>query len=272
MPKNDSRLGRGLSAIFGDINNSEDKIDNISVDLIVKNKNQPRSKFDKKSLKELAESIKEKGVLQPILVRAQGEKYEIIAGERRFLAAKMANLEYIPAIVKELGDEESAEIALIENLQRENLNPVEEALAYKGLMDKFGYTQETLAKKVGKERTTISNTIRLLSLPDEIIEMLKNGDLSAGHARAILSLSDNSSRLEMAKKIKSKKMSVRDAEKAAKKENGTDSNNLHKYEEKLRKILNDSKVKIALKKGMGKIEIRFKSEEELNKIFERLGL
>jgi len=184
----------------------------------------------------------------------------------------MAKLEYIPAIVKEISDKESAEIALIENLQRENLDPIEEALAYRGLMDKFGYTQETLAKKVGKERTTISNAVRLLSLPVEIIEMLKNGDISAGHARALLALSDNSSRLEMAKNIKSKKMSVRETEKAVKKSSDSENNNLHKYEEKLRKILDEFKVKIVLQKGIGKIEIRFKSEEELNKIFERLGL
>ncbi len=270
MPKKDLRLGRGLSAIFGDINDEEKKIENISIDLIVKNKNQPRSSFDEKGLRELADSIKEKGILQPLLVRQRGENYEIIAGERRFLAAKMAQLTYIPAIIKDISDEESAEIALIENLQRENLNPVEEALAYKGLMEKFNYTQEEVSKKVGKDRATVANSIRLLNLPKEILEMLKMGDISAGHARALLSLEDSSKQLEMAQKIKSKKMSVRDTENSVKAKKKKDMDEYKEYEEKLRNIFGN--VKISSKKSKGKIEIRFNNKEELNFIFERLGL
>ena len=270
MPNDDSRLGRGLSAIFGDIDNEEDKIENISLDLIVKNKNQPRSSFDEKSLYELTKSIKEKGVLQPILVREQGEKYEIIAGERRFLAAKMAQMTYIPAIIKDINDKESAEIALIENLQRENLNPVEEALAYKGLMEKFGYTQEEVAKKVGKDRATVSNAIRLLSLPKEITNMLKNGDISAGHARALLALQDKDSQKELAKLIKNKKISVRETEERVRNAKSSVEYKYSQYEEKLKAIFKNAKIKVKNKKGI--IEIHFNNEDELQSIFKRWSL
>ncbi len=268
MPEKNSRLGRGLSALFGDINENESKIENISIDLIVKNKNQPRNSFDEKSLRELAESIKEKGILQPILVREKGEKYEIIAGERRFLAAKMAQMTYVPAIIKNFSDKESAEIALIENLQRENLNPIEEAVAYKRLMEKFGYTQEEVAKKVGKERATISNTLRLLNLPNEIIDMLKKGEISAGHARALLSLDNKKDQIELAKTVKEKKISVRKTEEKIR--NQQSFMEYAHYEEKLRKFFEKAKIKVKNKTGI--IEIRFKDEEELKSILQRWGL
>ncbi len=270
MPKNDTRLGRGLSAIFGDLENidGEDRIESVSLDLIVKNRFQPRSEFDKDDLTQLAESIKQNGVIQPILLRQIDDKYEIIAGERRFLAAKLANLKSIPAIIKNITDQESAEIALIENLQRKDLNPVEEAFAYKNLMEKFGYTQEEVAKRVSKDRATISNTLRLLNLPDKILDMLKNGDISAGHARALLSLKEEKEQLSLANEIKEKKLSVRDAESSAK--NNIDMNKFKQYEEKLKTAF--SKSKIRYKNNKGKIEIEFKNEEELNSILERIGI
>jgi ParB family chromosome partitioning protein len=270
MPKNDSRLGRGLSAIFGDIENIEDesKIETISLELITKNPYQPREEFDTEALSELAESIKEKGVIQPILVRMVEDKYEIIAGERRYLAAKMANLKSIPAVVRNVSDKESAEIALIENLQRKDLNPIEEAFAYKNLMEKFLYTQEDVAKKVGKDRATVANTLRLLNLPKEVIEMLKKNEISAGHARAILSLKDEISQKELAKNIKEKKISVREAEEKAKQ--NKDIYEYKKYEKKLKSIFDKASIKH--KKNKGIIEIEFKDENELNNILERIGL
>ncbi len=270
MPKNDSRLGRGLSAIFGDIENIEDesKIETISLDLIVKNPYQPREEFNKKELEELSESIKEKGVIQPILVRQVEDKYEIIAGERRFLAAKMAGLNSIPAIVRNISDRESAEIALIENLQRKDLNPIEEAFAYKNLIEKFNYTQEEVAKNISKDRATVSNTLRLLNLPKEIIDMLKKGEITAGHARAILSLKDEDLQKSLASEIKEKKLSVRDAE--AKAKNIGSMPEYKQYEEKLKTVFENAKIRY--KNNKGKIEITFKDEEELNYILERIGL
>ncbi len=268
MPKGESRLGRGLSALFGDdIDGKEERVENISLDLIIRNENQPRMRFDKKSLSELSESIKEKGVIQPILLREKGDKYEIIAGERRFLAAKMANLSSIPAIIRNMEDYESAELALVENLQRENLNPIEEALAYKKLMDKFKYTQSDIAKKIGKDRATVANTLRLLNLPKEIVDMIEKNEITAGHARAILSAKDGQSQIELAKKIKSKKMSVRDAEIEAKKSSKT---TYIEYENRLKSIFKNARIKT--KKGKGIIEIEFKGEDELNLILKRLGL
>lgn len=270
MHKNSSRLGKGLSAIFGDIENIEDesRIENISLELIARNPYQPRESFDKESLNELAESIKEKGVIQPIIVRQKEDRYEIVAGERRFMAAKLAGLSYMPVIVKNITDQESAEIALIENIQREDLNPIEEAFAYKNLMEKFSYTQDDVARRVGKERTTISNTLRLLNLPDEIIEMIKNREITAGHARAILSLKDIESQKELAKNIKDKKMSVRDAEEEAK--SRRDISAYRQYEEKLKMFFNSAKIRY--RNNRGKIEINFKDENELNTILKRMGL
>ncbi len=270
MPKKDTHLGKGLSAIFGDVKDieNEDRVETISIDLIVRNPYQPRIAFDEDSLDELAESIKEKGVIQPILVRQKGDVYELIVGERRLIAAKRAGLSVIPAIVRDVSDSESAELALVENLQRRDLNPIEEALAYKRLIKEFGYSQEELAKRVGKDRATVANTIRLLNLPDEIIEMLKKGEISPGHARAILSLKDTSSQVELARKVKKEKLSVRDTEREASLKK--DEVELNAYLERLKKLCRD--VKLKYRKGRGKIEIGFDSIEELNHILERMGL
>ncbi len=217
MPKKGG-LGKGLEALFGELDDfeKENRITTIALDLIESNPFQPRENFDEKGIEELAESIKEKGVIQPIIVREHGDKYQIVAGERRFLAAKKAGLSSIPAIIKDITDEESAEIALIENVQRKDLNPIEEALAYKRLIENFHYTQEELAKRIGKDRATIANSLRLLNLPEEIIEKIKRGLITAGHARAILSLKDEGEQKRLAEEIIEKKLSVRESERLAK--------------------------------------------------------
>ena len=200
---------------------------------------QPRKTFDREALEALAESIAEHGVLQPIIVReneAFGGTYEIIAGERRYRAAKIAGLTEIPAVVLSGDDLKVAEVALIENIQREDLNPVEEALGYGALIEKFGLTQEQVAKQVGKSRSAVANMLRLLDLPDAVLEMLKNGDISAGHAKALLALDDDEKMEAMAARIIERGMSVRDAEAAVKKANET------KFEEDEEKVHPQIKV------------------------------
>ena len=267
MPKKGG-LGKGLEAIFGEIENieNEDRVINIAIDLIEKNPYQPRETFDEKSIEELAESIKEKGIIQPIIVREKEDKYQIVAGERRFLAAKRAHLTSIPAIVKNFTDKEAAEIALIENIQRKDLNPIEEALAYKRLIDNFGYTQEEVAKRVGKDRATIANSLRLLKLPDEIIQMLKKGEISQGHARAILALKDEKSQKELAKKIKDKKLTVRETEREVYQNQQIEQ--LKELEEKLKRTLSIP-VKIKVKNNRYSLEIKFNSVKELNEFIGR---
>ncbi len=266
MPKKGG-LGKGLEAIFGELNELEkdNKIIAISLEIIEKNPFQPRESFDDKGIKELAESIKEKGIIQPIIVREHEDKYQIVAGERRFLAAKLAGLKSIPAIVKNISDEESAEIALIENVQRKDLNPIEEALAYKRLIDKFGYTQEELAKKIGKDRATITNSLRLLNLPDEIMEKLKSGLISAGHARAILSLKNEDEQKVLANEIIKRKLSVREAEKAAK----ARVVDIPEEVEALKEKFENMKVKITNKKF--KLEFVFNNLDDLRDFANRIG-
>ncbi len=266
MPKKGG-LGKGLEAIFGELNELEkdNKVIAISLEIIEKNPFQPRENFDDKGIKELAESIKEKGIIQPIIVREHEDKYQIVAGERRFLAAKLAGLKSIPAIVKNISDEESAEIALIENVQRKDLNPIEEALAYRRLIDKFGYTQEELAKKIGKDRVTITNSLRLLNLPGEIIEKLKSGLISAGHARAILSLKNENEQKVLANEIVKRKLSVREAEKAAK----SQVVDMPEEIEALKEKFENMKVKITNKKF--KLEFVFNSLEDLRDFANRVG-
>ncbi|AEA33968.1 ParB/RepB/Spo0J family partition protein [Hippea maritima] len=268
MPKK-TGLGRGIEAIFGDLSvEYEDRISVLELDLIEKSPFQPREEFEQEKLKELAESIKEKGVIQPIIVRESNGKYQIVAGERRFLAAKMAGLSSIPAIVRELSDEEAAEIALIENIQRKDLNPIEEALAYKRLMENFGYTQEELSKRIGKDRATIANTLRLLKLPNEVIEMLKSGQISAGHARALLALKDNKEQVKLAEKIKKEKLSVREAEKAA--YDSKQIEQLKEIEEKL-KTVTSYPAKIRFKNNKYKVEFVLDSLDKLDEFLRRIG-
>ncbi len=260
MPKKGG-LGKGLEAIFGEIDelDKDNRVTTISLELIERNPFQPRDTFDKKAIEELALSIKEKGVIQPIIVREKGDKYQIVAGERRYLAAKEAGLKSIPAIIKNVSDRESAEIALIENIQRKNLNPLEEAKAYKSLMENFGYTQEEVAKKVGKDRATIANSLRLLNLPDEIKEKIKKGVITAGHARAILSLKDTEKQKELAEKIVEKRLSVREVEKLTKR--GENEDEFPEAALELKKVFKIVKLKKSGKRF--KVELLFDSEDEL---------
>lgn len=216
MAKKNSGLGRGLDAIFLDNSlaeesvHSEDRISKLKISLVDPKRDQPRKYFDKEALEQLAESISENGLLQPILVREYGEgRYQIIAGERRFRASKLAGLTEIPAIVLEKDDKNAAQIALIENIQREDLNPLEEALAYKSLAEEYDMTQEELSKQVGKSRSAIANTVRLLDLPDEILTLVASRELSAGHARTLLGVEDKDNMILLAQKAVEEELSVR---------------------------------------------------------------
>ena len=209
------KLGMGMDYLFNDNSVEEEAKGNVMlrISAIEPNKNQPRTNFDENAIITLADSVRQHGVLQPILVRPlESGNYQIVAGERRWRAARMAGLSEIPAVVKELSERETAQIALIENLQREDLNPVEEALGYRGLMDDYGMTQDEAAKVVGKSRSTIANSLRLLELADGVKEMLKNGELSAGHCKAILGIDDEKKQCEAAKEVVSKGLSVRQTE------------------------------------------------------------
>ncbi len=226
MRKKNSGLGRGLDAIF--LDNSLDEttaggeniITILKLSMVDPKSDQPRKYFDKEALEELAESIKENGLLQPILVREYGEgRYQIIAGERRFRASKIAGLEEIPAIILDRDDKKAAEIALIENIQREDLNPIEEAMAFRALAEEYGLTQEELAQRVGKSRSAVANSTRLLDLPEEILEMVANGDISAGHGRTLLGVKNRENMLLLANKTVEFDYSVRQLEEEVKKIN-----------------------------------------------------
>ena len=213
-----SGLGKGLGALMLE-NNTDSMVSTstLSINEIVPNKEQPRKTFDATALAELADSIRQHGVLQPLLVRplANGG-YQLVAGERRWRASRMAELKEVPVIIKELSDTEAMEIAIIENLQREDLNPIEEAEGLQALIDKCGYTQEEVAVSVGKSRPAITNSLRLLKLPQEVRDMAKDGVISAGHARALLAFDNQPMMIECAKQIVPKKLTVRDVEKMAK--------------------------------------------------------
>lgn len=216
MAKKNSGLGRGLDAIFLDNTiaeenvHSEEKISKLKISLVDPKRDQPRKHFDKEALEQLAASINENGLLQPILVREYGEgRYQIIAGERRFRASKIAGLTEIPAIVLERDDRRAAQIALIENIQREDLNPIEEALAYRALAGEYNMTQEELSEKVGKSRSAIANSVRLLDLPDEILTMVASKELSAGHARTLLGVQDKDAMILLAQRTVEEELSVR---------------------------------------------------------------
>lgn len=276
MSKRERGLGRGLDALFSSsssIDYDSEEITKVDINDVIPREDQPRKVFDIESLKELSESIKEHGVLQPVLVRPSGKKYEIIAGERRYRAAKLANLESLPVVIKEVTDNEAMEIALIENLQREDLSIVEEALAYKGMIEDFGYIQEEVAKKVGKSRTHVANTIRILKLPDEVLQMLEDKKITAGHARTLLSINNPQEQIEAAKKIATENISVREAEQKAKKRKITQSKpaEIIDIEDRLQKHFG-TKAEIVPKRKGGSINITYYNQEDLQRILELLGV
>ena len=210
-------LGKGLSAIFLENENESLGSTVLPVSEIEPNRSQPRRDFDEESLRELADSIAAHGVLQPLLVRPLAEGgYQLVAGERRWRASRMAGLFEVPVIVREMTDSEMMQIAMIENLQRENLNPVEEAMGYRMLIDEYHLTQEEISKSVGKSRPVIANSLRILSLPKEILDMVSEGKISAGHARALLGFSDKAEQMRVARSINAKDLTVRDVEKLVK--------------------------------------------------------
>ena len=273
-------LGKGLNALFTEDPAGDNKeIKEVDIYCIQPDKKQPRKIFEKDSLNELSQSIKRNGVLQPILVREDmPDTYTIIAGERRWRASKLAGLKTIPVIVKSLTDIQMVEISLIENLQREDLNPIEEAIAYDRLQKEFNKTQEEISEIVGKSRSTITNSLRLLQLDKDILKYLEEKVISAGHARAILSVEDPSKRISMTKIIVDKNLNVRQAEELAKKLNSSPimEEKLEKrqpevlaLESKLQKQIG-TKVKLSYQKGKGKIVINFYNNDDLDRILEIL--
>ncbi|MDN5301123.1 MAG: ParB family transcriptional regulator, chromosome partitioning protein [Thermoanaerobacteraceae bacterium] len=271
-------LGKGLSALIPMDDKEQENVKDIKISEIRANKNQPRKKFDEEKIRELSDSIKEHGVLQPIIVRKKDGGYELVAGERRWRAAQKAGIEKIPAIIKDLSDADVMEIALIENLQREDLNPLEEAEAYKKLIDEFGMTQEELSKRVGKSRSQIANTVRLLNLDEEIKKLISEEKLTAGHARALLAIEDKKERLKIAKKISESNMSVRETEETVKIKTHEKKKNKNQeinpvfidITEKLQRALG-TRVKVKGTEKRGKIEIEYYSEDELERILETIA-
>ena len=244
------------------------------------NREQPRKNFDEDSLQELAESLKQFGMLQPILVQNRGDYYEIIAGERRWRAAKIAGLKEVPVIVRELTDQEIVEISLIENIQREDLNPIEEAQAYKRLLTEFHLKQDEVAERVSKSRTSVTNSMRLLKLCDEVQKMVVDDMISTGHARALISIEDPEEQYLIAQKIFDEKLSVREVEKLVKdlhkppkppkEENKTLQAIYQEISERLKQSLS-TKVSVSAKQnGAGKIEIEFYNHEDLERLLERI--
>lgn len=266
-------LGRGLDALIPK-ENKEQSVGVLGINEIRPNNLQPRKEFDDGAISELAASIKEKGILQPIVVRQVGGGYEIIAGERRWRAAQRAGITRVPVILKDASDMEALELALIENLQREDLNPIEEANAYHHLIDEFGLTHEEVSAQIGKDRTTITNQIRLLKLPDEAKRALIEGEITAGHARAILSVESLEERMAILKSIRSQNLSVRKTESLIRKISGTRKTSKEPEEENpyVKQIADElkrelsTKVRIIYNKGKGKIEIEYYSDEELERL------
>lgn len=253
----------------------------VKISLIEPNRTQPRKKFDEESLGELAESIKLYGVLQPLIVQKKADHYEIIAGERRWRAAKMAGIAEVPVVIREYDKQQSMEIALIENVQRADLNPIEEAQAYQRLLQEFHLTQEEIASRVSKNRATITNSMRLLKLDERVQDMLADGKLSGGHARALLGLEEKEKQYSVANKIVEEVLSVRDVEKLVKmmnrpeKEkkpvNGPDENLIYRQvEEKLKAIMGTKVIINRKDKNKGRIEIEYYSQEELERLIEMI--
>lgn len=286
-------LGKGLDALLsteGIPEDTKDSVVELKINDISPNEGQPRKDFDEEALRELSDSIKENGVIQPIIVQKKGSGYRIVAGERRWRASRLAGLKVIPAIVRELTDQQTMEQALIENLQREDLNPLEEAYAMQNLLKAHKMSQEQLAKKLGKPRATIANTVRLINIDESLQDFIRNGDLSAGHAKALLSLKDPEDQRKAADVIIAKDMTVRQAEEYVKRyiyamEHPEESSKPKKQldpqfqlsakevEVKLKKSLG-SRVKLKVsdtQTGKGKIVIEYKDYEDLDRLIEVLG-
>ena len=297
MPIKKKGLGKGLDSLIPDnksmksvtsektVESKEDAaaksgVQVMKINEVEPNRDQPRKNFDEDALLELSDSIKQFGVLQPLLVRKRKDYYEIIAGERRWRAAKLAGVKEVPVIEKEYTDQEILEIGLIENIQRENLNPIEEAIAYKRLLEEFNLKQDEVAERVSKSRTAVTNSMRLLKLSDKVQQMIIDDMISTGHARALLAIDDPELQYTLANKIFDEKLSVRETEKLVKeiknpkkpKEKKPVANSFiyQDLEEKMKSVFG-TKVSIASKgKGKGKIEIEYYSEDELEHLFDMM--
>lgn len=286
MNNKNKGLGRGLSALIRDSNTdvtisqpdtavvADLPYQELPLSQIRSNPQQPRKAFNEDTIAELAESIASVGLVQPLIVRRQGDAYELIAGERRWRASQQAGLEKVPVIVRETGDAESLELALIENINREDLNPIDTARAYALLQDDFGVTQEKLAKKLGRSRSAVANTLRLLDLPDEVQDLLETGRLSEGHGRALLSIQDRQQLKRLAKRISERQLSVRQTEALVKKESDSTSvarePKINPVSQELMDEATDAlysafrlPVKIKWKGDSGKVEMEFLTEEQL---------
>lgn len=279
-------LGRGLSALLGDEAPRGETTLELGLDQIDPNSEQPRTRFTEKALDELAQSITANGIVQPIVVRRRGDKYQIVAGERRWRAAQRAGLRKIPVVIKEVSDEKLLEIALVENIQRQELNPIEEARAFRKLIATVGLTQEMVAERVGRERTLIATSIRLLKLPDEVIKFIEEGKISAGHGRVLLMAEGDATQRRIAKSIIEKSLSVRETERVVKRSNQGATQpagkkaattkkdaNVVSAETKLQRKLG-TKVNIipSAKGNGGKVEIEYYSQDDLDRIYELIVL
>lgn len=280
-------LGRGLSALLGDSPTAAAKaeiaVNEVDIDLIDPNPEQPRTRFVEAALDELAASIRSNGIVQPIVVRRSGDRYQIVAGERRWRAAQRAGLRRVPVTLKEISDEKLLEVALIENIQRQELNVVEEARAYRKLLDNIGFTQEELSERVGKDRSMISTALRLLKLPEPVLELIETEKLTPGHARTLLVSNDAARQIEVAKAIIDFNLTVREAERMIKKKEAKPVNeedkavtavkdpNVRVAETKLMRALGTNvKISPSRKDGEGKIEIEYYSSTDLDRLYERL--
>lgn len=257
-----------------------ERIENLKLEEIIRNPYQPRIEFDEEKLNELAISIKENGVLQPIIVRkSKVIGYELLAGERRFLASQRAGITEIPSIIRDYNDQEMMTLSILENLQRENLNPIEEARSLKNLQEKAGLTHEEISKILGKSRSYVTNLIRVLSLPKELLYLVEQGELSVAHARTLLGLSDEIKQLDLARLTLKKKLSVRELEKlvynvvndkSSKKVSSNKSIYVEEMEQHLKKILGNSVKITSDKRNKGKIELKFNNLDEMEKIIQKL--
>lgn len=278
-------LGRGLAALIPEVRISSavrtEQIEYLSTDKVNPSKYQPRQEFDPEKHKDLVASIKEKGVVQPILVRSNGDSYELIAGERRLRAAKELGMAEIPAIVKDVSDLDVLELSLIENIQREDLNPLEQAHAYQRLMDEFQFTHESISQVIGKDRTTISNTLRLLALPQKVQDFILNGSITMAHAKALLSIKSASQQVRLCERVVRKGLSVKELEtliiktakgfigSRVKKGSEAKDSSILAIEEELQHLMG-TKVRVHHGKKRGKIEIEYYSNDDLNRILQYL--
>ncbi len=286
QPNSQSEAPKAEKKEMASASEIENRIWHIAIDKMVPGIYQPRKNFDKAALQELADSIKQNGILQPIAVRKRtGGGYEIIAGERRWRAAQIAGLHEIPAIIKQVSDRDALQLALIENIQREDLDPIEEAESYERLMDEFSLSQQDVAEKVGKERSTVANSLRLIQLPREIKEMISGKMISTGHAKVLLSIQEKTQQVKMAKQVIEKKLSVRALEQAlksysnlAQQKNGGQPASLQtdmatklaqELADQLQKTLG-TKVEINYKAGKGYVTVQFYSDDQLTQIYEKL--